>query len=310
MSEHNEALAHIRKRVRRRSQIFNWGFTHEDGSFSNKIGVPCYAAVSYCDLPASKITGFHDYIGYRSVRTARAEAEWAADTKRERGDYDYDKSKWYSPTPKESREYYTWLANESGYAACMVTKDAKEAHKFGVEYDVEYPAPYIIGAGMSQRLQLEYRGMVAAWGLLAKGGINKDFALIATHFIKTLDGDEYKDHWIINSEGGGAHKPFDFNGWGGETSVEGVQNFVAHEMPTHNSVTTRDFEPIHEDREYDGVAMFFNDHPSGEGEEVKFERPVKQKVVHIDGRYGGHDYKTVSGDQLIAQVKKWEKEYV
>ena len=98
-------------------------------------------------------------------------------------------------------EYTDWWINESFAANAFITKDPSEALEKGVVLKAEYPAGYVIIAGMGLRYIYEKPHIVRAWTDF-KEYVSPDIAIILAHkFRKAAD----KKGWSSGISGGEGH---------------------------------------------------------------------------------------------------------
>ena len=162
--------------------------------------------------------------------------------------------------------YYRWLLNDSPYAECFITKDAKEAIQYGIICKTNVPSNLLVGGLVASRYPWEYaQNNYRAWCELYKRGVHPSMAFVMCHAV--YQEREGKLQWGDGLYGHNSMCP-------DRTSVEGILTFLKNNKDNMNLNAN-----YNKDRMYSGILDTW-----AEGEGMSLKDLVVKGIGEAKGR--------------------------
>lgn len=187
--------------------LSNFVAVAEDGRIIDRIGRACYYSLGY-EFPNVKLAAFIDM---ESAAHCRG----------------------FNEVTDQEAEYVDFITRESTFSEAFVTKKYDSVLKRGYWMKTDYPASYIVSAGVHIRMVEEYPECVKFFCEMKKQGVNGDLALFLSHIMHfTHSGQKIQVNWQVN------HRvTYDTIGKEGFTAFmnHDKSNFGADTLKTHRS---------------------------------------------------------------------------
>lgn len=155
----------------------NYGLVRTDGEIKFLPGQPCYGGIGY---------QLREFLGQAGLKDFGLDLNDYKTWKGHKLDAFFD---CVGPAWKRrkftdmDREYLTFVANNSLFRHCIVTKDAEEILTCGTIFDTNFPPAYIMAAGMAIRYIREYPGVINTFCQLREHVDNQNLALLLSNYL-------------------------------------------------------------------------------------------------------------------------------